>query len=152
MEWLNGPLVWAVGEAHAPMFFFPRECPRVLLWRKPGSTPDDIRRFWRDSAAPMLAFIEERWAGRVAAETLWRYELPADDFEAVDAAIGYFVNRKAVRPVAREPFERLPERLAEAGVELRMLPDLLRLRGAWETSIHFSGLRLRNAQGWEGAP
>jgi hypothetical protein len=100
----------------------------------------------------MLAFVEERWAERIEAETLWRYELPSRSFEIIDESIGYFVSRISVTPVACEAFERLPDRLVEAGVELRILPNLLPLRGAWETSIHFSGSRLRNADGWEGAP
>src|SRR5580658_2766732 len=76
MERLNGPLVWAIDELHAPMFFFPRECPRILLWRKEDSTAEDIGRYWGNSSAPMLAFIEARWRDRVEAERLWRYELP----------------------------------------------------------------------------
>ena len=37
-EWLNGPLVWAIDEARQPMYFFPRDCPRILLWKRPGTT------------------------------------------------------------------------------------------------------------------
>src|SRR5580698_7679583 len=40
-EWLNGPLVWAIDAWHAPMYFFPRDCPRILLWRKPSTTDTD---------------------------------------------------------------------------------------------------------------
>ncbi len=43
--------------------------------------------------------------------------------------------------------------LAAAGVELRMMHSLHPLRGVWDTSLHASGIRLRNVQGgWEGAP
>ena len=34
-EWLNGPLVWAIDEPHQPMYLFPRDCPRILLWPRP---------------------------------------------------------------------------------------------------------------------
>ncbi|MGV3489112.1 MAG: DUF6886 family protein [Tuberibacillus sp.] len=27
------PLVWAIDEEHAPLYFFPRDCPRVAFWR-----------------------------------------------------------------------------------------------------------------------
>jgi hypothetical protein len=151
-DWLNGPLVWAIDEAHAPMYFFPRECPRILLWPRPGSTRADIDRFWAGSTARVLAFIEAAWAERHAGEALWRYELPRAGFEPVDESIGHFVSRRAVRWTRVEPFSGLPARLVDAGVELRILPDLLSLRGAWETSVHFSGIRLRNARGWTGAP
>jgi hypothetical protein len=44
MEWLNGPLVWAVDAWHAPTYFFPRDCPRILLWRTLASTPEHCLR------------------------------------------------------------------------------------------------------------
>lgn len=27
------PLVWAIDEPHAPLYWFPRQCPRVTFWR-----------------------------------------------------------------------------------------------------------------------
>jgi hypothetical protein len=32
MDWLNGPLVWAIDAWHQPMYLFPRDCPRILYW------------------------------------------------------------------------------------------------------------------------
>ena len=32
MEWLNGPLVWAIEERVDFMYLFPRDCPRILTW------------------------------------------------------------------------------------------------------------------------
>lgn len=31
MEWLNGPLVWAIEEPLDFMYLFPRDCPRILM-------------------------------------------------------------------------------------------------------------------------
>ncbi|HMG50328.1 MAG TPA: hypothetical protein VK597_07005, partial [Inquilinus sp.] len=31
-EWLNGPLVWAIDDAHQMLYLFPRDCPRILAW------------------------------------------------------------------------------------------------------------------------
>jgi hypothetical protein len=53
-----------------------------------------------------------------------------------------------VRPISAEALGALPERLAELGVELRLLDDLTPLKGVWDTTLHASGLRLRNAEGW----
>jgi hypothetical protein len=133
------------------MYFFPRECPRILLWRKEGTRGEDVERWWAGSAARMLAFIEESWAERHAAAALWRYELPSETFEYL-GEIGHYVSRTTVRPVATEPFGDLRKRLGEAEVELRVLPSLLPLRGVWDSTLHASGIRLRNAQGWVGAP
>jgi hypothetical protein len=33
-------------------------------------------------------------------------------------------------------------------VELRVMESLLPLRGVWDSSLHASGIRLRNARGW----
>ena len=75
-DWLNGPLVWAIDEWHSPMYFFPRDCPRILLWRLPGTTDADIDRWWRgDRSRRMLAHIEEAWLDRLRATPVYRYRL-----------------------------------------------------------------------------
>ena len=43
----------------------------------------------------------------------------------------------------------LPTALAECDVELRAVDSLVPLRGVWSSSLHASGIRLRNAVGWE---
>jgi hypothetical protein len=40
--------------------------------------------------------------------------------------------------------------LQAADVDLHVLPDLLPLKGVWDSSLHASGIRLRNAAGWSG--
>ena len=40
-DWLNGPLVWAIDEPHQPMYLFPRDCPRILLWPRETSSAGD---------------------------------------------------------------------------------------------------------------
>ncbi len=54
--------------------------------------------------------------------------------------------------IAVEPVGDLVEALRVAGVELRLMPSLAPLFGAWESTIHFSGIRLRNAVGWPETP
>ena len=61
-EWLNGPLVWAIDAWHAPMYFFPRDCPRILLWRKPATVEVDLERWWQgERNRRMLAHVETAW-------------------------------------------------------------------------------------------
>ena len=38
------PLVWAVDTRHAPMFWFPRECPRGCIWPASKTTAEDRER------------------------------------------------------------------------------------------------------------
>jgi RimJ/RimL family protein N-acetyltransferase len=47
------------------------------------------------------------------------------------------------------PVGNLLAALAAADVELHAMDDLLPFNGAWESTLHFSGSRLRNAVGWE---
>ena len=146
-EWLNGPLVWAIDEAHQPLYFFPRECPRILLWRTPATTQADLARWWRGGDRRMLAHVEAAWLERLASTTLYRYAFDPEPFESIED-VGMWVARSAVRPTAVEAIDDLPAALAAADVELIALPDLLALKGVWQSSLFASGTRLRNAVGW----
>jgi hypothetical protein len=145
-EWLNGPLVWAIDEWHAPMYLFPRDCPRILLWPL-ASTSDADRERFIEPGARIVAYVEQRWLPALSAARLCRYELPTESFEPLDDA-GMWVSRSAVRPAAAEALSDLPQQLAERGVVLKALDTLTTLRDVWDTTLHASGIRLRNAQGW----
>jgi hypothetical protein len=145
--WLNGPLVWAIDEAHDILYLFPRECPRVLIWPTPRTCPEDRAHWFGDGGRRAIAFIEERWASRLRAAVVHRYELPVATFEALED-VGMWVSRRAVRPLRAQALRSLPQALEARNVELRVLPTLTPLRDIWSTSLHASGLRLRNAQGW----
>ncbi len=142
------PVVWAIDEWHAPMYYFPRECPRIMLWALPTTTEHDRSRWLGASDARMLAHIEWAWLERLRATPLYRYTFDAVGFEDLHDA-GMQVSRTAVVPASIEPVGNLLDALRSAGVELRVLERLTPLRGAWATSLHASGIRLRNAHGWE---
>ena len=142
-EWLNGPLVWAIDEWHSPIFFFPRDCPRILVWPLPTTSPEDRERWFAGREdVRMIAHIEWSWFDRLASETLYRYELPDEPFESLHD-VGYHVSRTAVTPLHRTTLASLPTALREANVELRVMPSLLPLRDVWDTTLHASGSRLR---------
>lgn len=147
-EWLNGPLVWAIDEAHQPLYLFPRDCPRILLYPTPATTPDDRDRWWGTRTCRMIAHIEWAWFERFRTGRLFRYELPPAAFEDLDDT-GMWVARTELQPIGVETVEDLPAALVEQGVELRLMDSLAPLKGVWETSLHASGLRLRNAVGWD---
>ena len=148
MAWLNGPLVWAIDAWHAPMYFFPRDCPRVLLWTTPTTTAADLDRWWRgDRSRRMQAHIEAAWLAQVKAAEVYRYTMPADRFEPLQDA-GMCVARSAVTPLAVEPVGDLLQAMDAAGVELHVMDDLLPLKGVWESTLWASGIRLRNARRW----
>jgi hypothetical protein len=129
------------------MYLFPRDCPRVLVWRTPSTTAADAERYFGSSSARMIAYVEEHWAAELATAALHRYELPTGSFTSLEDA-GMFVSRIPVRPLARSEIRDLPQALRAAGVELKVLPNLTRLKGAWDSTLHVSGIRLRNAARW----
>ena len=146
-DWLNGPLVWAIDAWHEPMYYFPRDCPRILLWPTPTTTSADRERWWGQGERRILAHIEEAWLPRLRTARLFRYSFAADGFERLDDA-GMWVSRTRATPLSVEPLGDLVAALEATDVELRVLPDLTPLKGVWETSLHASGIRLRNAVGW----
>lgn len=147
MNWLNGPLVWVIDDAHQPMYLFPRECPRILLWATPETKREDYDRWWRGSPSKVLAYIEAAWLERVQEGTIYRYQLPGATFEDINDA-GMWVSNVAVKPLQLGILSDLPKEHQAHSVELRALENLLPLKGVWHTSLHASGIRLRNAQHW----
>jgi hypothetical protein len=141
------PLVWAIDEAHQPLYLFPRDCPRLLVWPVAGTMEHDRER-WRAlcerEATRFVAFIEEGWAERLSAAYLYRYELPAHRFESL-ADSGMWVARHAAEPVAVEQLDDLRACLAAAQVELRTVRSFSSLAHLLRTSLHVSAIRMRNA-------
>jgi hypothetical protein len=149
---LDAPFVWAIDDWHAPMYFFPRDCPRACFWPGPQTTAED-RRLWFDYVrARMVIAIEAAWLDRVRAVTLYRYRMPEEPFELLDATAGHWVARGTVRPLSVEPVGDLLDALVGADVELRVTPTLVPLWGrVIRSTLEFSGTRLRNAQGYNEA-
>lgn len=149
-EWLNSPLVWAIAEDHQRMYLFPRECPRILLWPTPKTTAEDVDRWLGGRRDKPLAYIERDWLGRLSAASTTRYEFPIATFHDTHDA-GMWVSRTTVYPLAKVTLTDLPARLAETGTELQVVDSLLPWKDVWNSTVHASGIRLRNAQGWNPA-
>ncbi len=143
------PLVWAIDEWHQPMYLFPRNCPRVFFWPLPTTTPEDIERLFAYVPARMVAAIEAAWFELLCTTRLYRYVMPEAPFQSLQDA-GMYVSRETVVPLRIEPLTDLPGHLMQAEVELRVCPSLLPLADAVVNStLHFSLIRMRNAQGWK---
>lgn len=148
-DWLNGPLVWAIDEPHQPMYLFPRDCPRILLWQTPQTLEADRAAWWGERTDRMIACVEWAWFERVRTARLFRYDLPPEWFEDLGDA-GMWVSRTAVAPTSVEVIDDLVGALERSGTELRFMTSLAPLRTIWSSSVHASGVRLRNARGWPG--
>lgn len=141
------PMVWAVDEEHAPLYWFPRDCPRVTFWRNPATTDEDAARFLGHTVAQRVHVIEAGWLERMRNATLYVYRFDTAPFEIDgDAETGHWVSRQAVTPLGCEPLGDLLARHAAAGIELRVTPSLWPMRDALVAStVRFSMSRLRNA-------
>jgi len=147
---LEDEFVWAIDEWHAPMYLFPRDCPRACFWPGPETTDADRERWLGGVEARMVIAVEAAWLERLRAARLYRYTMPAASFRLLDATAGHWVSRETVTPLAVEPVGDLLDALVAADVELRISPMLMPL---WarviRSSLAFSGTRLRNARGYD---
>jgi hypothetical protein len=146
-EWLNAPLVWAISEERQATYLFPRECPRIIFWRTPTTTPEDAERWWGNPTVSMIANVELDWRERIESQAICRYELPTETFQAL-ADEWMWVSKATVEPIGKEVITNLLEALRLQDVEVRFMERLTPLRDVWNTSVHASGIRLRNAQDW----
>jgi hypothetical protein len=146
-EWLNGPLVWAIGQEHQAMYLFPRDCPRVLLWPVETTSSEEREYWFGRSDARFIAYIEWGWLEPLVHARLYRYELPDRSFRSLDDAV-MWISSDVVEPVAVELIDDLPMRLRAEQVELRVVADFGCLSGITGSSLHVSAIRMRNA--WVG--
>ncbi|HSR85210.1 MAG TPA: hypothetical protein VLM11_13630 [Streptosporangiaceae bacterium] len=139
------PLVWAVDTRHAPLFWFPRHCPRGCIWPGPATTPEDRERFFGQSAASRVHVIESGWLARMQGSRLYAYRLPAGAFRPHEVG-GYWVCDEPVQAIERVVVDDLVGRHALARIELRITPSIWPFwRRVTHSTVEFSGLRLRNA-------
>lgn len=139
-------LVWAVDMAHCHQFYFPRDCPRVVISKSPSTSAEDTQIFFGHTTAEVVAAIESRWLRRMRSTTVYRYTLPAEGFTMRNGSAGYWVSEHECRPLEVEPIRDLMAALVDAGVDLRIMPSLVSLRDAViESTVEFDIIRWRNA-------
>ena len=140
---LDEPLVYAVDTRYWWLYWFPRDCPRACFNAKEDTTDEDVERWLDGDRARRVGVIETGWLERFRAASVFAYRLPPESFERWDK---FFISRETVVPIEVVELGDLLTRHAEAGNELRIAPSLYPL---WdkviETTLDFSGIRLRNA-------
>jgi len=139
------PLVWAVDTRHAPMFWFPRDCPRGCIWPKLATTPEDRERFFGQTAANRVHVMEAGWLKRMRDCRLYAYRLPVEPFRPHDVG-GYWVADEPVDAIDQLTVDDLVGRHAMAGIELRITPSIWPFwRQVAKSTVAFSGSRLGNS-------
>ncbi len=144
--------VWAIDGLHAPLYFFPRDCPRAAFWALADSSPSDVRELLGTTDARFVLALEWAWLVKSQSATLYEYELPIDSFARLNPPgspedHGVWISRKTVAPLTVRPVGDLLTRFAERpDVELRFVPSLWPLYDRLlSSSLHFSFIRFAHA-------
>jgi uncharacterized protein DUF6886 len=137
--------VWAIDEAHSWLYWFPRDCPRACFWAVESTADADIERWLDGDRDRCVAAIETSWLERLRSVRLYGYRMPPEPFDVVEDD-RFYIASTPVDAIEVLELGDLLTRHAEAGNELRITPSLYPL---WdqviETTLDFSGIRLRNA-------
>ena len=141
----HAPAVWAIDAGHAPLYWFPRDCPRVTIWpHGPGDQPGFHARF--ATTATRLHAIESVWLERMRDAVLYRYEFESEGFVPWVDADGQWISDREVVPARVTPVGDLLAAHARALIELRIVPSLWPLRDvALSGEFDFSIVRMHNA-------
>jgi hypothetical protein len=138
--------VWAVDAKLAPAYWFPRRCPRAMAWAVADTTPGDRDRIIGPGGGTRVHAVEYGWLPALGSVSLYAYRFAAHQFRPLDDFA--FVATGPVVPLGPpEPVGDLLRLHEEAGIQLRVLPDLWEFWDAVVAStLAFSGIRMRNAR------
>jgi hypothetical protein len=95
------PSVWAIDATHAPLYWFPRDCPRVTAWPRDGEEERGFREAFHTVGHRVHA-IELRWLPALATTVLYRYRFDASSFRPWAEASGQWVSEVEVVPLEVE--------------------------------------------------
>ena len=142
----QSPAVWAIDSEHAPLYWFPRDCPRATAWPRANNERPAFEHALA-TTAPRLHAVEFTWLERVRTTTLYRYDFDASAFDPWEEAHGQWISREPVEPISVDPVGGLLDAHVDAGLELRVLDNLwplveLMIDDRW----NFSHVRLVNAK------
>lgn len=140
--------VWAVDAARAPDYWFPRQCPRMLVWTVPGTADRDRDRILGAGCGDRAHVVERGWLEALRTTRLWAYRFAAGPFRPFGDPPDAHVATEPVEPLGPpEPVGDLLARHAEAGLQLRVLDDLWPfVDEVMASTVGYSGIRLGNAR------
>ncbi|TCZ79262.1 hypothetical protein E0485_05170 [Paenibacillus albiflavus] len=142
------PVVWAIDQEHEFTFYFPRECPRIVITRSDDMSDEDLTRFFGVSSANKIVTVETHWYKAINEGTIYKYTLPGDSFKLFAKTAGYYISEETIIPEEMQPLDHLLDRLMDMNIEVRFTPSLHPLRDAiLRSSIQDFGIhRFENAR------
>ncbi len=140
------PAVWAMDAEHSPMYWFPRDCPRISVWADDDAQQVVLREMFQTEARRILA-CESHWLPGVRDARVYRYAFDGTKFAPWAEADGQYISGEVVHPQAVDVIDDLLRQHAEAEVELRFTPRLGTLMDRMLASgLPFSFVRIRDAR------
>ena len=137
--------VWAIDAQHAPLYGFPRDCPRVTAWPREDAERELFEATFHTTARRVHA-VELGWLDRIRSVELFRYSFDGDLFRQRTMASGQWVSHAMVEPIDVEPVGDLLDAHADAVIELRAVPSLWPLHDLVQSDRwDFSIVRMHNA-------
>jgi hypothetical protein len=121
------PAVWAIDPARAPLYWFPRDCPRVAVWANDAVDAGRLRELFATDAMRVQA-VPVEWRDAVNDCRLYEYRFAPEPFTPWPDAEGQWVAHEPVVAESVEPVGPLVQKQAAAGIDLRFVDDLPRLR------------------------
>ncbi|CAI6036186.1 hypothetical protein PAECIP112173_00828 [Paenibacillus sp. JJ-100] len=123
-------VVWAIDEQHECSYYFPRDCPRIVIRRTKDMRDEEHEMFFKHTDADIIVTVESEWYPKIVQQTLYRYHLEDPSFKLFDETAGYYISDQVITPRYIEKIDHLVERLLAKGVELRLTTNLYPLRDA----------------------
>lgn len=140
------PAVWAMDPEHGPLYWFPRDCPRISVWAT-NPVEQELLSSSFDTDATRICAAESGWAAKIRSALVYRYAFDGAQFAPWADADGQYISFDTVLPVRVDALDNLLELHAEAEVELRLTPTLGTLMDRMLASgLPFSFVRIRNAR------
>jgi hypothetical protein len=138
--------VWAIDGAHAPLYWFPRNCPRISVWANDARQQDILSDTFETEASRICA-AENIWLDEVRRAKVYRYSFDGSVFEPWPEADGQYIADDVVYPKQVDVLDDLLAVHAEAEVELRFTPRLgLLMDRMLASELPFSFVRIRDAR------
>lgn len=140
------PAVWAMDADHSPLYWFPRDCPRLSVWADGEAQQERLTDVFGTDASRICA-AESHWLDEVRRAHIYRYAFDGADFAPWIEADGQYIADGTVHPRSVEVLDDLLALHADAEVELRFTPTLGTLMDRMLASgLPFSFVRIRDAR------
>lgn len=139
------PAVWAIDEAHSPLYWFPRDCPRISVWARDEAEQERLSELF-DTEASRICAAESHWYRGIRDGRIYRYRFDSAAFEPWAEADGQYISETPVYPDGVDVLDDLLGLHADAGIELRLTPRLgAMMDRALASGLRFSFVRIRDA-------